>query len=311
MWGVHVDWLTGRMPLVADARVAVCGPASWNHLIVLDRLPDPVPHMQFALRDLHTVGGTSAGKALHLADLGVDVTLHAFLGHDEEGRRVSAALETAGVRVDAYASEHTERHANLMTQAGERVSLYLATPSAASVDALDRIGAAVVAADVAVVDLSGAGVAIVESRLAGATGAPIWTDLHDYDGSAEFHEPFVRAADVVFMNDDATDDPWLLMQACLDRGPRLAVCTLGARGAVALAASGERASVAAQPVTVVDTNGAGDAFFAGFLAASLAGADLNGCLESGAGQAVVALSSEHLHPAVVGSGEASVTSALR
>jgi sugar/nucleoside kinase (ribokinase family) len=286
------------MPLASDARVAVCGPASWNHLILLDRLPEPVPHMQFALGDLHTLGGTSAGKVLHLAGLGIDVTLHALLGADDEGRSVSSALERAGVRVEAYASERTERHANLMTQEGERVSLYLATPSAASVDVVDRIDGAMAAADVAVVDLSGVGAQMVQRRLAGAVGAPIWTDLHDYDGAAEFHEPFLRAADVVFMNDDATHDPWALMKSCLDRGPRLTVCTLGARGAIALAASGERASVDAHPVTVVDTNGAGDAFFAGFLAASLAGAELDGCLAAGARQAVVALSSEHLHPAI-------------
>jgi sugar/nucleoside kinase (ribokinase family) len=296
------------MPLASDARVAVCGPASWNHLILLDRLPEPVPHMQFALGDLRTLGGTSAGKGLHLADLGVDVTLHALLGADDDGRRVSAALAAAGVRVEAYPSERTERHANLMTAAGERVSLYLATPSAASVGTLDRVEGALADADIAVVDLSEVGVAIVRRRLTGAAGAPIWTDLHDYDGSAEFHEPFLRAADVVFMNDDATDDPWSLMQSCLDRGPRLAVCTLGARGAVALAASGERATVEAVPVDVVDTNGSGDAFFAGFLAASLSGEDVDGCLAAGARQAVVALSSEHLHPAVAAGR---VTSGLR
>ncbi|WP_341995645.1 PfkB family carbohydrate kinase [Microbacterium sp. LWH7-1.2] len=296
------------MPLASDARVAVCGPASWNHLILLDRLPEPVPHMQFALGDLRTLGGTSAGKGLHLADLGVDVTLHALLGADDDGRRVSAALAAAGVRVEAYPSERTERHANLMTAAGERVSLYLATPSAASVGTLDRVEGALADADIAVVDLSEVGVAIVRRRLTGAAGAPIGTDLHDYDGSAEFHEPFLRAADVVFMNDDATDDPWSLMQSCLDRGPRLAVCTLGARGAVALAASGERATVEAVPVDVVDTNGSGDAFFAGFLAASLSGEDVDGCLAAGARQAVVALSSEHLHPAVAAGR---VTSGLR
>ncbi|WP_374976168.1 carbohydrate kinase family protein [Microbacterium trichothecenolyticum] len=295
------------MPL-ADARVAVCGPASWNHLVLLDRLPEPVPHMQFALGDLHTLGGTSAGKALHLADLGVDVTLHALLGADDDGGRVSAALDAAGVTVEAYASERTERHANLMTAAGERVSLYLATPSPAGVDTIDGVEGALADADIAVVDLSEVGAALVERQLGGGTGAPIWTDLHDYDGSAEFHEPFLRAADVVFMNDDATDDPWALMRSCLDRGPRLAVCTLGARGAIALAASGERATVAAIPVDVVDTNGAGDAFFAGFLAASLTGEGLDGCLAAGARQAVVALSSEHLHPAVAAGG---VTSALR
>ena len=301
------------MPLASDVRVAVCGPASWNHIVVLDRLPEPVPHMQFALGDLHTLGGTSAGKALHLADRGVDVTLHALLGSDDDGRRVAAALDGGGVQVEVYPSERTERHANLMTPTGERVSLYLATPSTASIDEVDRLEGAIADADIAVVDLSEVGLTIVERRLAGGSGTTIWTDLHDYDGSAEFHEPFLRAADVVFMNDDATDDPWALMQSCLDRGPRLAVCTLGARGAVALASSGERATVAAQPVDVVDTNGAGDAFFAGFLAASVAGMDLNGCLAAGARQAVVALSSEHLHPAVAtDTGTAGeVTSALR
>ena len=286
------------MPLARDARVAVCGPASWNHLILLDRLPEPVPHMQFAAGDLHTVGGTSAGKALHLADLGVDVTLHAFLGADDDGRGVADALTAAGVAVEAYPSERTERHANLMTPAGERVSLYLSTPSSPTDADLDRMQAALSGADVAVIDLSEAGSALVQRHLAGAPGAPIWTDLHDYDGTSPFHEPFLRCADVVFMNDDATDDPWALMQSCLDRGPRIAVCTLGARGAIALAATGERAEVPAVPVDVIDTNGAGDAFFAGFLTASLAGEDLTSCLAAGASQATVALASEHLHPAV-------------
>ncbi|MFD4958096.1 carbohydrate kinase family protein [Microbacterium sp. NPDC058389] len=282
----------------AAARVAVCGPASWNHLILLDRLPEPVPHMQFALGDQHTLGGTSAGKVLHLADQGVEATLHALVGDDEDGRRVVAALTAGNVPVEAYASLRTERHANLMTPAGERVSLYLSTPSAPTAPDLDLIEAALGEAEVAVVDLSETGAALVQRRLAGAEGAPIWTDLHDYDGASSFHEPFVRAADVVFMNDDGTDDPWALMQSCLDRGPRLAVCTRGAAGAIALAATGERAQVPAVPVEVVDTNGAGDAFFAGFLAASLAGEDLTGCLTAGARQATVALASDHLHPAV-------------
>ncbi|KAF2412271.1 carbohydrate kinase family protein [Microbacterium sp. B35-04] len=282
----------------AAARVAVCGPASWNHLILLDRLPDPVPHMQFALGDHYTLGGTSAGKALHLADEGIEVALHALIGDDEDGRRVVTALAAGNVRLEAYTSERTERHANLMTPAGERVSLYHSTPSSPSAADLDRMEAALGEAEVAVVDLSEVGAALVERRLAGAAGAPIWTDLHDYDGASPFHEPFVRAADVVFMNDDATGDPWALMQSCLDRGPRIAVCTLGAQGAIALAATGERSEMPAVPVDVIDTNGAGDAFFAGFLTASLAGEDLTNCLAWGARQATVALASEHLHPAV-------------
>ncbi len=255
--------------------------------------------MQFALGDLATLGGTSAGKALHLTALGVDTTLHALIGSDDEGRRVDAALAAAGVRVEKLASERTERHVNLMTAAGERISLYLATPSAPSAEQVTVVEDAIARAAVAIVDLSEIGAAIIERRGGMQPGAPpIWTDLHDYDGSAAFHDPFVRAAEVVFMNDDGTDDPWALMSGCLDRGPRLAVCTLGERGAIALDASGRRWSVDAEQVAVVDANGAGDAFFAGFLAASLRGQGVDECLAAAARQAAVALSSEHLHPAV-------------
>ena len=77
------------------------------------------------------------------------------------------------------------------------------------------------------------------------------------------------------------------------------MCTLGADGAIALDAYGRRAEVAAAPASVVDTNGAGDAFFSGFLDAWLDTAgDLEASLAGGARQAVVALSSRHLHPAL-------------
>lgn len=281
------------------ARVVVCGPATWNHLIYLERLPEPVPHMQFALREAHCLGGTSAGKAVHLTSLGVSTTLHALFAADEEGRRARSALVGAGVRLVSHLSAHTERHVNLMTEAGERVSLYLATPSAAPIEAIEDIERSLDSADVAVVDLSEVGAALVGRRLAGGRHSPpLWTDLHDYDGTSAFHDPFVQAADVVFMNDDRTEDPWEVMQGCLERGPSLAVCTLGSRGAIALDWRGNRAEVKALPAAVIDTNGAGDAFFAGFLAASLQGAGMEAKLAAGARQAVVALSTVNLHPAL-------------
>lgn len=178
--------------------VVICGPASWNHLILRDHLPEPVPHMQFARRSWHTLGGTSAAKALHLADLGIDVRLCAAVGADEAGGRVHDALTLAGV--------------------------------------------------------------------------------------------------AVFMNDDRTDDPWELMRSCLARGPRLAVCTRGAQGAIALEVDGTRHDVAASPAHVVDTNGAGYAFMAGFMGATLRGASIADSLGAASAQARVAIESEHLHP---------------
>jgi acarbose 7IV-phosphotransferase len=61
----------------------------------------------------------------------------------------------------------------------------------------------------------------------------------------------------------------------IDRGKRLAVCTMAADGAIALDAHGQRYEAPALPgVDVVDSNGAGDAFFAGVLFGVLEGVPL-------------------------------------
>jgi sugar/nucleoside kinase (ribokinase family) len=280
--------------------VVVCGPASWNHLVLLDRLPEPVPHTQFATASIRTVGGTSAGKAVHLTGLGVHTVLHAQLGDDDEGDRVERALGRAGVTVVRHPSAATEQHVNLMTHAGERVSLYVAVPSEPDDTVIAAAEAHLDVAEIAIIDLCTLGARLLERRTSGDSTwtAPLWTDLHDYDGTSAFHEPFLRAAEVVFMNDDAVDDPWELLEECMARGPRLAVCTRGAAGALAVDAGGGRYEVAAVPTDVVDTNGAGDAFFAGFLAARLRGSGVTGCLTAAADHARVALRSTALHPSL-------------
>ena len=127
----------------------------------------------------------------------------------------------------------------------------------------------------------------------------VWTDLHDYDGSSDYHQPFRAAADVVFMSDDAAPDPRPLMLRMRDEGKRLVVCTRGADGAIALDGEGWH-EVAAPPAEVVDTNGAGDAFLAGFLVAWSRGHPVGRALETGATHAVRALGSRHLSPRLDG-----------
>ncbi|MHC9043793.1 carbohydrate kinase family protein [Microbacterium saperdae] len=279
---------------MSDASVFIAGPASWNQIVVLDRLPDPVPHMQFAQASWETVGGTSAGKALSLRGLGRAALLHAAAGEDDAGGRVRAALDAAGVPVRWADSAETERHLNLMTGQGARVSLYLSSPAAQSAGEDSAIAAAMNASAVIVLDLAAEPLRLLP--LAQATGRPIWVDVHDYDGTAEFHRPFLAAADVIFCNADRLDDPLAFLHGCIDAGASLAVCTIGADGAVAVDAHGGEHRVAAVPVEVVDTNGAGDAFFAGVLDARLSGEPVAAALEAGARAASVVLRSRHLHP---------------
>lgn len=278
-------------------RTVVVGPASWNTLVRLDELPEPRPHTVFAKDTVRTVGGTSAGKALHLAELGVPVTLVTAVGDDPEGERVLGRLARAGEHLEVLAHRAagpTEQHLNLMTDAGERVSIYLAVPAEAPRADDATVAARLAGAENVVLDLSAAGLELLPA--ARESGAALWTDLHDYDGVAEFHRPFAEACTHVFLNDDGTDDHPALMRALLDRGAETVVCTLGAKGAVALTRDGW-AEVAAEPVdVVVDTNGAGDAFFAGFLAAHLTGAPTAESLRAGARQATRALGSRHLSP---------------
>lgn len=273
--------------------IVVCGPVSWNTLVYLDQLPEPHPHVTFALEDFQTVGGTSAGKALHLAGLGRTVVCQTLLGDDDASGRVRAALEAAGIQVRAPVVPGAgERHLNLMTRAGERVSVYLSVPAFTEPDAAGFTAASRGAAAL-VMDLSETSRALLPTAV--AAGIPIWTDVHDYDGRAEFHEPFIRAADYIFMNADGMSDPSAFMSARVAAGATAVVCTLGADGAMAVDAEGMH-RVKAVPVEVRDTNGAGDAFFSGFLHATLSGAATAAALAAAADQATVALGTKHLHP---------------
>ncbi|MEU4017277.1 PfkB family carbohydrate kinase [Microbacterium sp. NPDC028030] len=279
------------------ASVFIAGPASWNTIVVLDRLPEPVPHMQFAEETWETVGGTSAGKALSLTALGRAVDLYALAGSDAAGERVRAALQAGGVPV-RWGEGATERHLNLMTRDGARVSLYLSTPTATAGEDDAWVRDRMREAGAVVLDLAAEPLRLLP--MARETGVPIWVDVHDYDGETEFHRPFLAAADAVFCNADRLPDPVAFLRARIAAGASLAVCTLGAEGAVAVDAEGVEHRVAAAPVEVIDTNGAGDAFLAGVLDARLDGAEVAVALEAGARTAASVLRSRHLHPLIDG-----------
>ena len=280
--------------------VVVCGPASWNHVVRVDELPPPVPHMQRARGDLHTLGGTSAGKALHLRDLGRPARLHTVVGTDSVAGTILAALGAVGADTAAEVADGpSERHLNLMDARGGRVSLYLDLPGLPTGPAPDLLCADLAGARAVVMDLGERSRDLLATVR--ETGVPVWTDVHDYDGSAAFHAPFLEAASYVFMNGDGLDDPLEFMRATVAGGAQVVVCTLGADGAMAVDRDQAVHRVPAVEVAeVVDTNGAGDGFLCGFLHATLDGAGVPDALHAGARQAARALSSRHLSPLLDG-----------
>ena len=81
-------------------------------------------------------------------------------------------------------------------------------------------------------------------------------------------------------------------RALLERGPRLVVLTLGAGGAWAIGAD-RQVYQAAMPVTVVDLVGAGDCFFAGFIASLHRDTALAALLEGAPSQEVLGRALHH------------------
>jgi sugar/nucleoside kinase (ribokinase family) len=268
--------------------VFVAGPVAWNHHVHLDRMPGPGPSTVTALGDETLLGGTSAGKALNLRALGVPVVLRTVVGDDGPGAKVTEQLSASGADLilERASRGGTERHLNLMDRAGGRISLHLERPVLDEQDVRfgDESRDALCHAAAAVIDLSDHSRPLLGQ--ATETGCSVWCDLHDYDGASPWHEDFRRAADYLFMNDDALPDPVPLMERCLDDRARLVVVTRGARGALAMAEDRRLRVVPASPIaSLVDSNGAGDAFLAGFLARQFAGGDLDDCLSAAADHA--------------------------
>jgi fructokinase len=87
------------------------------------------------------------------------------------------------------------------------------------------------------------------------------------------------------------EEPAAVADRWLELGPALVVVTLGAAGAIARGRGAGAVSVAARPVELVDTVGAGDAFTAGLLA----GLQQIGALGGAAPFPLAALQADRLH----------------
>ncbi|MFG3054121.1 carbohydrate kinase [Kitasatospora sp. NPDC048239] len=254
-------------------------------------------------------GGSPANVAYGLARLGLPTTLLTELGADPNGRLIRAHLESAGVAVLNAPGEGARTPSALVELDEQGRARYtfdiewtLAAAELPFVPGHLHIGSIA-----AVTDPGAAAVLDLVRRRHGRAGVSYDPNVRpalmgERERAVRRVERCVALSDLVKASDEDLawlypgQDPESVARRWLDLGPATVAVTRGAQGAFALTSDGRRAEVAAVPVPVADTVGAGDSFMAALLHARHAGADLDRSLATAAAAAALTVSRAGANP---------------
>lgn len=208
-------------------------------------------------------GGPAANAAVTFAGLGGNAILVTALGDDPVAELIRADLAAYGVSVVDAAAGTTRAvpvsAVSVVESTGDRsvVSLDAVNSDASPPGGLDDL---VAAADVVLVDGHHPLIARAAVRCAAARATPLVVDAGRWKPVMNDIVDF--ATDMVCSNDfrvPGTDNPGATAAALVARGVRTVVTTHGG-DPVEWWSDGESGTVPVEPVVVVDTLGAGDAF---------------------------------------------------
>ncbi len=261
--------------------VFVIGGTTFDHIISLPEFPSPLPQTIHQALFNETTGSTGAGKALALTKLKVPNTLYSVLGNDTYGQRIIQHLDKEKVDfIYDWDAKGTERHVNLMDKQGRRISIFVTQSSENPPLNRQKVAEQIERSDVVVLNIISYCKNIIP--LLANCNKPVWTDLHDYTDNNPYHEPFIDASAIIFLSSDNLPDYKQTMNNLMARGKELVVCTHGEEGSSALNRKGDWFyEPALKGFPLLDTNGAGDNYFAGFLFAYLKGFALDQCMKYG------------------------------
>ncbi len=278
-------------------KVLVLGGVSYDTIVYLKNFFEPKPQTVFSSKMAEMVGSTGAGKSACLAKIGFSTTFHFMKGTDAYGQKIEDYLKSHGVLcISDPDPKGSERHVNIMDAEGRRISIFISYSTFEPEFNAKRLEAEIETCDYLVMNIINYTRKMIP--FAKASGKEIWCDIHDYNGKNEYFRDYVNEADYLFMSSDSMENYQDFMYKMIAEGKKLVVCTHGKKGACAM---GQDKKMVEQPILskypFVDSNGAGDSFFSGFLFGYSRGYDLVGCMRFGAIAGGLCISSsEIVHP---------------
>ncbi|MFB4282829.1 carbohydrate kinase family protein [Nonomuraea sp. MTCD27] len=258
--------------------VLVLGGAGVDTTVYVPELPLPYKDTYLVPPVVDRIGSTGAGVALGCHALGLGVAFADLIGDDPQGALIRHALRDLDCRWGPAAAG-TRRSVLLVGPDGRRTSLH--DPKFTPGERLPRE----LYSDVRPRHVHVSIMNFCRHVYPDLDGVPVSTDLHDWDGAADYQKDFAYGSDLVFLSAAALPDPAATMRDILERGrAHTVVCTRGAGGCLVLTRGSEVRAFPAAPLPgpVADSNGAGDAFVSGFLYGTLRGRPLEECVRLGA-----------------------------
>ncbi|MFH4965722.1 carbohydrate kinase family protein [Gaetbulibacter sp. M235] len=260
----------------------VCGGVSYNAIITLPDFFEPKPQTIHSCHYNETIGNTGAGKALALSKLGFHTTFHTLFGADEYTNKVKLYLNQPNLDVLYVIDPNgTERHLNILNSKGERISIFTNPSSENPLIEYKQYRKKIEASDYVVINISNYCRNFLP--MCKELNKEVWTDLHDYDGSNSYHQDFIDASDYIFFSSENIKGYKSFMVQMIEVGKKLVVCTHGGNGATIYPKKKEWIY---EPdlldFALINSNGAGDSFFSGFLYAYSNGKIIQECMKFGA-----------------------------
>ena len=289
-----------------DEEVVCFGVLSYLQLMVVGQVP--VHNGGTPIQKLTDSYGDDAGIVAGMLHQWAQKTrfIPSALGDDELGAKVAAIVGRLGVPVDVTVNPgvSTVAELSIVDPSGARTYFYQRTPELlATLDETEL--AHLESAAYLYVDWYDGDHILRPMMAAAGLGVPVFVNIESQYGNRELLAklaPYATVCQVSADAPDAVDDMESIASGLLDARINTALVTGGDRGCLAADAS-QTVRVSAPPVAVVDGNGAGSCFSAGFIYGKVRGWTLEQCARFATAQASIKCGASGYRVASVGEGQ--------